>query len=156
MPAAARAKARASVKRGFWGVVLAKRDRRPSCDGRQARLALSARESQGASGKQSRSSPRSSRYRCRSIHRCIRRIAWERIGRRGPTTRPTGSHRPFGGPAASVSSRFDARPRIARPSDYGVNVPYAQRPNRQRTARRLRGSLSRSVMPVRVRGACGY
>lgn len=157
MPAAARAKARASVKRGFWGGVLAKRDRHPSCDGRQARWALSARESQGANLKQSRSPPRSSRYHCRSIRRCIRWIEWEQAaGRRGLTVWLTSSYRPFGGRAASVSSCFDARPRIARLSGDGANVPYAQRPNRQRTARRLRESLSRSVRPIPVRGACDY
>lgn len=154
MPAAARAKARASVKRGFWEDVLAKRDRRQSRDGRQARWALSAHESQETNRKQSRSPPHSSQYHCRSIHRCIRWIEWEQAaGRHGLTVWLTSSYRPFGGRAASVSSCFDEQPRIARPSGDGAN---AQRPNRQRTAQRLRESLSRSVRPVRVRGACDY
>jgi len=153
LPAAARARARTSVRRGFWEAVLMARGLCPSNTRKRAGRFLFAFGSQKSNpSKMQAQHHHSNQCRFHSIRQYIHWIQ-ETQEFSHPQVRRQRA-RSFLSVSAAPSwlrcrnAAVELPRRSAKPSKDRENVPNVPTPSRQRTAQRSRRSLPRSVPPV--------
>jgi hypothetical protein len=148
LPAAARARARTGVRRGFWEAVSMVRGLFPSDTRKRARRFLFGFGSQEGNSSRMRAQHRSKQGRFRNIRRYIRRI----LGKQAIPHPQVCSQTTRSFPSVSAAparlrchrAAVELRRRSVKPLNDYENVPNARTPSRQRTARRSGKSLPKS------------